>query len=236
MRYFWIIVVLMAAWQAVSSLIERATKKQQEQRLRELAAQRQRQMAGRGGEQRAGTRAAPAAGPGPGPGRIATPPTAGRARSVVDRAEALAERRRAQLEELRRRRATRQGPAQLRPTATPAPASPGLPAPVQVTRPVRRPPATPPARPGRPQPAPASRPRPRPQILAEPHETEARQSPAEQPRGRAAPPPQRPAARRIGLAEGGERTGRHLLRKMVLYKEILDPPVSLRDRAVWERL
>ena len=33
----------------------------------------------------------------------------------------------------------------------------------------------------------------------------------------------------------GEPLGPHLLRQMVLFREILEPPVSLRDRQVWER-
>jgi hypothetical protein len=34
----------------------------------------------------------------------------------------------------------------------------------------------------------------------------------------------------------GEPLGPHLLRQMVLFREILEPPVALRDRQVWQRL
>ncbi|MHC4590975.1 MAG: hypothetical protein ACYTAQ_17060 [Planctomycetota bacterium] len=34
----------------------------------------------------------------------------------------------------------------------------------------------------------------------------------------------------------GEPLGPHLLRQMVLFREILEPPVALRDRQVWERM
>jgi hypothetical protein len=36
--------------------------------------------------------------------------------------------------------------------------------------------------------------------------------------------------------EPGEPLGPHLLRQMVLFREILEPPVALRDRQVWERI
>ena len=42
-------------------------------------------------------------------------------------------------------------------------------------------------------------------------------------------------ARTVKLV-GDEPIGPQLLRKMVLYKEILDPPLALRDRAAWERI
>jgi hypothetical protein len=32
-----------------------------------------------------------------------------------------------------------------------------------------------------------------------------------------------------------EPLGPHVLRQMVLFREILEPPVALRDRQVWER-
>jgi hypothetical protein len=34
----------------------------------------------------------------------------------------------------------------------------------------------------------------------------------------------------------GEPLGPHLLRQMVLFREILEPPVAFRDRQVWERM
>jgi len=46
-----------------------------------------------------------------------------------------------------------------------------------------------------------------------------------------APPPRhrRPAV------YGGEPIDRALLRKMIVYREIFDPPVALRNEQVWER-
>ena len=42
-KYFWIIFVLMGLWQFIGSIAERATKKQQDQRVSDLTAQRRRQ-------------------------------------------------------------------------------------------------------------------------------------------------------------------------------------------------
>ena len=78
-NYFWIVILLVGAWRVVGSLIERAGKQQQEQRLRDLATQRQRQMA------------APQAGADP----------TGRADPAGARVETLVTRRQAQLDELR---------------------------------------------------------------------------------------------------------------------------------------
>jgi len=97
-RWWVILLLLLGVWQIVGSLIEKAGKKQQEQRLKDLAAQRGRQAGGQGQSQPAPT----------------TKP-----RTLIDRAEALAARRREQLAQLRQRR-TGQKPGVQQPT-TPAP-------------------------------------------------------------------------------------------------------------------
>jgi hypothetical protein len=56
-------------------------------------------------------------------------------------------------------------------------------------------------------------------------------------RGPEPAPAKAPPRRRIPVAfVPGEPLGPHLLRQMVLFREILEPPVSLRDRQVWERM
>jgi hypothetical protein len=50
-------------------------------------------------------------------------------------------------------------------------------------------------------------------------------------------PPKAPRQRHLPLTfVPGEPMGPHLLRQMVLFREILEPPVALRDRQVWERM
>jgi len=44
-----------------------------------------------------------------------------------------------------------------------------------------------------------------------------------------------PARRRPPAVHLGEPIDRALLRKMVIYREILDPPLALRHDQVWER-
>ena len=234
-KYFWIVIVLVGAWQVVGSLAEKAGKKKQQQRLKDLATQRQGQL---------------------GAPRASQPPPA---RSV---AETLASRRRAQLEELRRRRAGQQ-PTQVRtqasgaairtgPGLAPAPMAPpptvGRPTPFQAPPPAARrgpqpvpvpsrsaqPPAPAPQR-GIPSPRPVPRP-----VRREP--VPSAQPPAEVPVQdvrRLVPDavitPKAPPRRRPLIPFGSEELGPALLRKMVMYREILDPPVCLRERQVWER-
>ena len=236
-RYIWIVFVGIAVWQVISTVIEKATKKQQEQRLRELAAQRQRQLSARGG----GHQPSPLE---------ARPAPAVAAKSALERVEDLASRRRAQLDELRRRRAARKGgPAELRTAGPQTPRRPAAarPAPAPAPAPTNPFQAPPQRRPGpaipqtvsvgRSHPAPVPQaPRQRPQPQARPQEAPTvrrlvRPEPTE-PRVRASRPPrQRPS-----IVIGNELLGPNLLRKMVIYKEILDLPVSLRHHQVWDRV
>ncbi|MHC4080657.1 MAG: hypothetical protein ACYS15_02280 [Planctomycetota bacterium] len=242
MRGNWwvILLLLLGVWQIVGTLIEKAGKKQQEQRLKDLAAQRERQVGARGQSQ---------------PAPRTTP------RTATDRAEALAARRREQLEQLRKRRAAQKpGVQPPTPTAQPAPAAASQPGQRQISR----------LQPGRvqttQQPATVIRragtqPRSAPPTSSPPRRTTVRPTPERVVRRRPAPAqPQEPAPgegesstrRVVGDVElaakaprmrhlplpfvPGEPLGPHLLRQMVLFREILEPPVSLRDRQVWERL
>ncbi len=224
-RYFWIIIVLAAAWQIVGSLIQRANRKQREERLRELATQREAQLPSRAGVPML-----------PSPGL----------------ADDLAARRRAQIEELRQRRAGRQQPQQ----------RPGLhigagPPTLQRTPPrgpviARQPRPAQPA--GRPMPTlrppPQSRPK-APPVISRPR-------PVPPPAMEAPPPPVEevvetvvmapsrpaPAAAKKQPEPGAARLSRlsrrdltpQTLRSLIVLREILDPPVSEREHEVWQRM
>lgn len=101
----WIIIVVVVLWQIAYGLIQKAAKERQQDRMRQLADQRRRQQ---------GTSSASRT--------SSSPPRQTAATRLGSRLEDLAERRKAQLEELRRRRASRPaaGPAQ-------AGAAPGAP-------------------------------------------------------------------------------------------------------------
>ena len=250
-HFFLIIFVLWAAWQLVGSLVEKAGKKQQDQRLKELTAQRQRQLAAQAGRP---------AGAGLSGGGGAEGP---RGTGVADRLEGLAARRKAQLEELRRRRTARhpgtaqQGspPVVLRPTRTPM-STPGMgrsfptqraPQPVPIARsapPVRRVPRQPPV-------PPTTAPPPTPPVgRGAPLGTPAQRVVTPEVRRKVQPEPRlgphsvfahtkkistAPSRRRRPAVHGGEPIDRALLRKMIVYREILDPPLALRAEQVWER-
>jgi len=237
-KYFWVIFVLLGLWQWIGTLAERATKKQQEQRVLDLAARRKQQQMGSpptaagGTAQRAfgpGGTAQRAFGPG-GTAQHAFGP------GVTDRAGDLATRRKAQLDELRRRSgtATGQPPARTRPT------------PVTL-----RPTLAPTARPAAPPPVATLPQRPTAPV---------RRQPAERPQARRAPPPQKRPVRPVKRLTETRRTlihhetvavkgprelalpgldgvpmDRTLLRRMMLYREILEPPIALREVQTWER-
>jgi hypothetical protein len=98
----WIIIVVVVLWQIAYGLIQKAAEKRQQERMRELSApQRRRQSS-----------------PPTGARTPATPPRQPSSRRSAVRLEDLAARRKAQLEELRRRRASR-------PRAGPAPRAAG---------------------------------------------------------------------------------------------------------------
>ncbi len=227
-KWFWVIFVVLGLWQWIGTLAERATKKQQGQRVSELTAQRRRQqMAVRPG---AGGTAPRATGP-----------------VVADRAGELAARRKTQLDELRRRSgtATAQAPTQPAtqpPTQPPARARP-TPATLRPAAPATRPPAPVPVLAPRRAPAPVRR-----QPVAK---TQPRRAPP--PQKRPIPPVERVTERLRRVARThktvevkGPRKltlprlddvpmDRTLLRRMMLYHEILEPPLALREVQSWER-
>jgi hypothetical protein len=183
---FWIFIILIVLWQVVSRLVERAAAKERERKLAEAARARQ-------------GAAAPAA--------PAAPPAAP---SGAD----LAARRRAQIEELRRRRAAQAGvpapapvavPKALRTAPPPVPPLRGVP--VQRPAVARRRPPAPPA----PPPAAA-------EPVEEPVIALLEESPPVP-----APPARRPASILRGALD------RQSLRRTVVLREILDAPVALRD-------
>ncbi len=247
-KWFWVIFVLLGLWQWIGSLTERATKKQQDQRVSNLAAQRRRQE----------TAAHPTAAAGT--AQRSTGPL------VADRAGELAARRKAQLDELRRRRgtATTQAPAPqpgppaittLLPTQARVP-QPGPPTiatllPTQARVPQPGPPTIATLLPTRAPPAPVLRqPATRPQARRAPPQ---QQRPVQQEQ-RLSPPNDRSISRKLrtrkaapeavgveGLRKltlpglGSVPMDRTLLRRMMLYREILEPPVALREVQTWER-
>jgi len=155
--------------------------------------------------------------------------------------EQLIARRQAQLEELRQRREQRRsaasqqariGPAST-PTTTLGPTpfrAPRAPAP-QPTRRVTRPA---PARPRPTPPQPAQRPKPITSPVAQGRKGGDRL--AALPSGlvsAAAVPRARPAQVRFSLADSGPITPQ-MLRRIIVLKEILDPPIALRTRDIWD--
>ncbi len=247
-KYFWILFILYGVWQAIGSRIDKAGKKQQ---LKTLTEQQQRQPAARSGRP---------AGAGLSGGGAADPRAAG----VADRLEGLAARRKAQLEELRRRRTpghtgtAKQGSpvaVELQPTRAPMTTTrvgqqvplQRAPQPVPTARsahPASRVPRQPPVPPTTaPPPTPPTRRR-------APTETATQRVVTPKARRREQPEPQldphsvflhtkkvttERAGRRPPVLPDGRPIDRALLRKMVIYRELLDPPLALRGEQVWER-
>ena len=216
-KFAWIIFLIIIGANVIGPILQKRNEKLRKQRQ---------QGAEPAAESRPGS---PAAGPhttGPGATRM----------------EQLIARRQAQMEELRGRREQRRagGSPQVRigpaPTTTPRPgpsptvfrAPPPQPAPQPSRRVIR--PA--PARPAPPQPI--RRPKPIPSPVAQPRE---RQRLAALPSGlvpAAADPTARPARKR-GLSADFANITPQLLRRLVVLKEILDPPIALRNNDIWDK-
>ena len=206
-----IVVIVVVIAHVIGSLLERSTKAKQEARLRQMGARR--------------------AGP-TGGAPVAQDPV-----SLGDRARELAARRRAQLEELRQRRTQRQTPSSQGGVIARTGGSPPT---APQTRPTRFQPPAPPQRPvlRRRPPAPVSvarMPQP-PRTAVEPPPgrpiTPRQEIPATR-RSEANPYALRTKAIEPLLGVRGSRI--ELLRKMIVLKEILDPPVALREQQGWER-
>jgi len=124
MKYAGLIVVLIVVVQVIAGLVQQATKKQQQERARELAEQRRRQSGGGEGGRGGGSPTRPV-------GRVQVQTGT----AEPSRLETLAARRKAQLEELRRRRTAqvRAGASQVKtgraavPAAAPAAKSTAMP-------------------------------------------------------------------------------------------------------------
>ena len=102
-KYTWIVVIVILLWQVIGGAVSNASKKQQRGRMAELAEQRRRELGGTGG----GTSPARSADGGAARPRTAEASPGGQTLSA--RMEDLAARRKAQLDELRRRRAAAKG-------------------------------------------------------------------------------------------------------------------------------
>ncbi len=157
------------------------------------------------------------------------------------RMEQLIARRQAQLEELRGRREQRRagqspqvriGPAST-PTTRPSPTVFRAPPPQPSPQPSRRVIRPGPARPAPPQRVQRRKPTVPPSPVAQPIEGK-RLTTMRSGLRPSAVPTARPARKRLSLVDTATITP-HLLRRMVVLKEIFDPPIALRDRAIWDK-
>ncbi|MCH8343203.1 MAG: hypothetical protein IH983_04375 [Planctomycetes bacterium] len=241
-KYWWVIVLAIVAWQLLGSLAERLNKKQKEQRLKDPAEQRRGQATARSTasgiddlvarrraqiqELRArhvGSRAEPQLHVPTGPSAATSAPPAARTPFPLPSSPAA------------RQPSQRYAPQQLQARTGPAVASPAR-APVGVAPVPRRPARQPTAqRPQRPQatmmPAPAEPPLTtigtESQTLLQP----ARSAPEQRPQ-----PPASPQHLGHPLFGADDTPRAQTLRRMIVLKELLDLPVSLRDRDVWDKL
>ncbi len=231
-KYWWAIILAVVAWQVLGSLVERLNKKPQEQRLKDLAEQRRRQVD---------------------------------ARRTASGADDLVARRRAQIEELRARHVGSRAEPQLHASTGPSAATTGPPAartPFPMpSRPVSPRPSQrysspqPQARTGRAVPSPARGPVGVAPVRRRPAAQATMPAPAATPpaatsgaelqtllqlaRSAQEQRPQPPASpQHLGHPLfGADDTPRaETLRRMIVLKELLDLPVSLRDRDVWDKL
>lgn len=221
----WIILVVAALWWAIQAIVQAAAKKQEQQRLRELAEQR-RQAAQRGGGGSSST----------------SQSTTSRGRqfgtSVPTSREELAARRQAQLEELRRRRQAQAGSRQPSRTSTtvrtgtaqtpPTRQMPSRPMPQPVVRqPVKRPTPTP----QRPASAPQRRAAEPATALSRFESIAAKRTREKRLTTRGLPSRQKAATvsasstRQIRAAMHDPKR----LRELLVMKELIDPPLALRD-------
>ncbi|MCH8152678.1 MAG: hypothetical protein IH830_09945 [Planctomycetes bacterium] len=241
-KYWWAIVLALVAWRLLGSLGEQLNKKQQENRLKDLAEQRRRQVAARRTEpgtddlaarrraqlqelraREVGSRAEPQLHVSAGPSTATTALPAARAPFPLPSRPAAP------------RPSERYAPQQLQARSGPAGPSPARP-PVGVApvprRPARQATAQRLQRPQATMPAPAAPP-PLTTIATESQTLLQLARSAQELR------PQLPASpQHLGHPLfGADDTPRaQTLRRMIVLKELLDLPVSLRDRDVWDKL
>ena len=242
-KYWWAIILAIVAWQVLGSLAERLNKKPQEQRLKDLAEQRRRQAAGRRTEsgpddlvarrraqieelraRHVGSRAGPpmpvSTDPSTGPSapQPAPMPSPGPSRPAIPRPG--------------QRSAPQQLQARTGPAVLPSPAR----GPVGIAPVPRHPAAQPTAqRPQRPQatmPAPAAP----PPLAMSGAELQTLLQLARSAQERRPQPPASPQHLGHPLFGADDIPRAQTLRRMIVLKELLDLPVSLRDRDVWDKL
>ncbi|MCZ6850252.1 MAG: hypothetical protein O7F17_01265 [Planctomycetota bacterium] len=241
-KYWWAIILAIVAWQVLGSLAERLNKKPQEQRLKDLAEQRRRQAAGRRTEsgpddlvarrraqieelraRHVGSRAEPQMHVSTDPSTATSAPPAARMPFPVPSRPAIP------------RPSQRSAPQQLQartgPAVLPSPAR----GPVGIA-PVPRHPAPQPTaqRPQRPQatmPAPAA-----PPLAMSGAELQTLLQLARSAQEQRPQPPASPQHLGHPLFGADDTPRAQTLRRMIVLKELLDLPVSLRDRDVWDKL
>ena len=237
-KYWWAIVLAIVAWQVLGSLAERLNKKPQEQRLKDLAEQRRRQVEARrtapgaddlAARRRAqlqelrardvGSRPEPQLHVPTGPSRATTAPPAARTPFPLPSRPAAPPP------------SQRYAPQQLQARTGPAVPSPARPpvgtAPVS-RRPARQPTAQRLQRPQATMPAPVA-----PPSAAELQTLLQLARSAQEQRPQ---PPASPQHFGHPLFGADDTPRAQTLRRMIVLKELLDLPVSLRDRDVWDKL
>lgn len=162
--------------------------------------------------------------------------------TVATRMEQLIARRQAQLEELRGRREQRRAEQSAQVRIGPAPTPTPRPSPTPTV--FRAPPPQPSPQPSRrvirpavgrqaPPPKPAQRPTPVASAAAQPRKR-LRLTPMPSNLAPSADPTAQPARKR-GLAADFANITPQLLRRLVVLKEILDPPIALRTNDIWDK-
>lgn len=241
-KYWWAIILAIVAWQVLGSLAERLNKKPQEQRLKDLAEQRRRQAAGRRTEsgpddlaarrqaqiqelraRHVGSRAEPQLHVPTGPSAATSAPPAARMPFPVPSRPAIP------------RPSQRSAPQQLQArigAAVPSPAR----GPVGIA-PVPRHPARQPTaqRPQTAMPAPAAPPL-APPLAMSGAELQTLLQLARSAQEQRPQPPASPQHLGHPLFGADDTPRAQTLRRMIVLKELLDLPVSLRDRDVWDKL
>ncbi len=241
-KYWWAIVLAVVAWQVLGSLGERLKKKPQEHRLKDLAEQRRHQVAARrtasGADdlvarrraqiqelraRHVSSRTEPQLHVSTGPSTTTTAPPAARTPfPLTSRPAARQPIQRYAPQQLQ----ARTGPAVLSPARGPVGTAPVS------RRPARQPTAQRPQRPQAAMPAPASPP-PLTTIGTESQTLLQLARSAQEQRPQPLASPQHLGHPLFG-ADDAPRA--QTLRRMIVIKELLDLPVSLRDRDVWDKL
>ncbi|MCH8164044.1 MAG: hypothetical protein IH889_00390 [Planctomycetes bacterium] len=240
-KYWWAIILAIVAWQVLGSLAERLNKKPQEQRLKDLAEQRRRQAAARRTEsgpddlvarrraqieelraRHGSSRPEPQLHVPTRPsGATSAPPAARTPFPVPSRPAAPPPSQRYAPQQLQ----ARTGPA------VPSPARPPVGIAPVPRRPAPQPTAQRPQRPQATMPAPAA-----PPLAMSGAELQTLLQLARSAQEQRPQPPASPQHLGHPLFGADDTPRAQTLRRMIVLKEVLDLPVSLRDRDVWDKL